>query len=793
MTIESSLYERLEVPLNTLFPINQKYAFLVGAGISMAPPSNMPSAIQMVKLLLSFLVPEEEIKNILKMDTLRFELIVELIQNVIDLDLKFLDYLDSVKIPNLLHYFLSRLILKGNSVITTNFDYLLEYALKEIVPSNKHDKLQVIITKRDFIHASSNPESLQHSYNFVKIHGSKRNIFTNTITQDSVVATLSALGRDRTGEEVFAIEPYKKGVIYTLLKDHTLIVCGYSGNDDFDISPVLYELPFLSRIIWIEHTNGGELEIFRFLENSSEEENIKSHVVQFLSKLKNKHGYETILIRTNTQSLIRDHLWSIFHSEVSPESIITQSVIQTPLFSEFISTLYGSVSKLQKYHFATELYFKLKDIPSTIRCAGRGLLNANSVKATGAKSTFYNFLGLTHQIQGEYVKSLDFYSRSLMIDQKSGNITSQSSLLNNIGTIYAHLGNYEKSILNYELALRICEEIGDIRGKVTCLNNLGQIYENRNLNQKAKEYYISALELSEELDQKAMLHNNIGKILVSEDSNNAILHYKKALKIAELLGDLQGENILYNNIGRVLNEKGDFDSALTMFKKSITVAEKIGDISKKAGALSNVGSVYLAQKKWEQALVYFQEALHLEEKMGNPHLTGIYYNNAGMIYQQTGQIDKAIEMYKSSLQKFESIGAMSDVALILSKLADCYLIRKRYNESIEFFLHARKIYKTPELQDQKNLASVSSNLGRIYEILGNHEEALRYYEEAMKIDEFLGDQRNLAVDFFNIGKLQKTQEHLPIAIETLQKALDLFGQLGMQEQVNSIKQLLNTL
>ena len=223
-------YEKLSEPLSILFPIDQNYAFLVGAGISMDAPTKMPSAVQMVKDLFSLVTPDEEIKQVLGLESIRFELAVELIQNVIDMDLKFLNFMEEVKTPNLIHYFLSRFIIKGSNVITTNFDYLLEYALKQILPANKQNKIRSMITKMDFLEATSKPETLQQQYNLVKIHGSKRDIITNENTQESLIATVSALGRDREDGKIFAIEPYKKEVMYSLLKNHTLVVMGYSGK-----------------------------------------------------------------------------------------------------------------------------------------------------------------------------------------------------------------------------------------------------------------------------------------------------------------------------------------------------------------------------------------------------------------------------------------------------------------------------------------------------------------------------------------------------------------------------------
>jgi tetratricopeptide (TPR) repeat protein len=788
-------FEKLTSSAKELFPIDQNYVFLAGAGISMEPPTNMPSAIQMVQELFSLVLPDEEISKFQKLKTMRFELAVELFQKVIDIDLNFLDYMEEVKIPNLIHNFLSRFILKGNVVITTNFDYLLEYSMKKLIPETKHGKIHVMITKQDFSEATARPETLQHFYNLIKIHGSKHNIITSENTQDSLVATVSTLGRDRDEGKIFAIEPYKKEILYSLLKNHTLVVMGYSGNDDFDISPVLKEIPYISRLIWIEHTDTEEVEYYRILKNEKSPQEIRKFH-QFLFELRNSQNFDIILIKSNTKFFIQNNLWSIFHPEILPKSDDNSAPHESQDFKDFISSIYTSIPTPQKYLFATELYYKIGDFDSAERCAKRGLVTASKSNALAAKSTFFNYLGLINQIEGSYQKALDYYSRALQIDEQLRNAASEASLLNNIGGLCLILSNYDEALKNYELSLRISDELGNKQGKISSLNNIGNLYENMTQLKKALNYYNLALEISEEigdLERRAVLYNNIGRILSTSDTNAALLHYKKALKLTELLGDLQGQNVLHNNIGRILAEKGDLETAISMFKKSIVIAEKLGDNSKKAGALSNLGSMALAKKDTDQALHYFKQASELENEYGNAHLAGIYYNNIAMIYQQTGKLEKAIEIYKIALQKFESISATSHIALLLSKLGDCYFLRKRYSESLNYYLKSRKLYSSPVLNELKNLAAVTSSLGRNYEVLGNLEESLRSYEDALEIDEELGDIANIAVDYFNIGKLQQTQDHLPVAIDNLRKALDLFTQLGMAEQVESIKQLLNTL
>ena len=119
------LFETFHGKLEDLFSPEKKYTFLVGAGVSMDAPTNMPSAREIVKLLLDFCAPPEEIENLLSLKLLRYELVVEKIQGIFDEELKFMDYLELVTSPNIIHLFLDHLIKRSHYVITTNFDYLI--------------------------------------------------------------------------------------------------------------------------------------------------------------------------------------------------------------------------------------------------------------------------------------------------------------------------------------------------------------------------------------------------------------------------------------------------------------------------------------------------------------------------------------------------------------------------------------------------------------------------------------------------------------------------------------------
>lgn len=78
-----------EGKIEELFPSDEQYTFLVGAGISMNPPSNLASARAIVRDLLELCGPEEEVDELLEVRGLRYELIVEIIQDMFDENLIF--------------------------------------------------------------------------------------------------------------------------------------------------------------------------------------------------------------------------------------------------------------------------------------------------------------------------------------------------------------------------------------------------------------------------------------------------------------------------------------------------------------------------------------------------------------------------------------------------------------------------------------------------------------------------------------------------------------------------------
>ncbi len=122
-----------------------KLTFLVGAGCSVDAPSCLPAGRPMMEAIINYTCAESEREKILNLKDLRFEQLVEIVRDRLDPKLKIIDYYGQSDKPNLQHFFLAGMIKKGNFVMTTNFDFLIEYALLQSgVPK---DEIIPVITK----------------------------------------------------------------------------------------------------------------------------------------------------------------------------------------------------------------------------------------------------------------------------------------------------------------------------------------------------------------------------------------------------------------------------------------------------------------------------------------------------------------------------------------------------------------------------------------------------------------------------------------------------------------------
>ena len=148
-----------------------------------------------------------------------------------------------------------------------------------------------------------------------------------------------------------------------------------------------------------------------------------------------------------------------------------------------------------------------------------------------------NNIGLIYSDQGDYPKALDYYTRSLKIDEQLGNQQGIAVTLGNIGLIYSDQGDDSKALDYFTRSLKIFEQLGHQQGIANWLNNIGFIYlkqgDNANALRYCQEGYDLALSIGVLLEQKFACECLYGAYKAMGKPQQALEYYEKMIALRD--------------------------------------------------------------------------------------------------------------------------------------------------------------------------------------------------------------------------------------------------------------------
>ncbi|MCP4701385.1 MAG: tetratricopeptide repeat protein, partial [Gammaproteobacteria bacterium] len=110
-----------------------------------------------------------------------------------------------------------------------------------------------------------------------------------------------------------------------------------------------------------------------------------------------------------------------------------------------------------------------------------------------------NEMGAAYHALGEYDAALEYFTKSLAIQQEIGDKSGESTMLNNISQIFQARGDYDTALDYLKKSLTIYQEIGDKSGEGTTLNNICTIYHARGDYDTALDYLKKTLAIDQEI------------------------------------------------------------------------------------------------------------------------------------------------------------------------------------------------------------------------------------------------------------------------------------------------------
>ncbi|MFW9995947.1 MAG: tetratricopeptide repeat protein [Candidatus Odinarchaeota archaeon] len=788
-----------DLTLESIFQSKDSLCFLAGSGISLDPPSCLPTGYQFTKAVLERLIPEEERQTVLSLmdperegmrdpgDFLRFEQLMEYMQGY-DLSLSILNCFADITAPNFNHLFLARMITKGYPVLTTNFDSLIEHALMQ--SKIKRKEIFPVITRQDW-----ETEVKRKQHPVYKLHGSLFDVRNELECRDSIQATLTTIAQEKS--DSFQLETWKRDVLSSILQDHDVVVLGYSGLDDFDVLPTLFSIPSKKRVLWINHANisltEAKIDIIspadaksfqtRAIETSRADQNLL-----MFNKYGTREASQITKITVHTRQLLI-WLWKLFidkkvpSTEVDPcpdaDIKIPNNYIKSKGYKwSLTGSIYVDRNLIDESLRAYQNALKLSGDDKLLRgmCLGnigyllsfqgkldealnsyqQALKVAEDIKNTRLIATTTGNIGGVLGKQGRYEEALTVYQRALKLDKQQNDLMGISISLTNIGGMYYALKKYDEAINYYKEALKISESMGDLRSKAIRLNNIGLTFEKQGKRDNALDQYKESLKISEQIGDlsiKASCLVNIGKILDKRGQpNEALRHYQQALQIDEQMGNFKGKAASLYCIGQVFYNHGQYDKVINVYIQALQIYQHLEDQDMIAEVSNNLGMTYYNVNQFDEAIKHIQQSLVIDEQRGNLESKATSLNNLGLVYYKQGKVNDAMNNFLQALKLDEQLGNLSQVALRISNIGHILFTHGKYDLAIKYY--QRKLQISRQLGNQREEADDLNFLGVVLAKLGQHDNAVKILTGAATIAKQINAQDLLVTILDNLKMLE---------------------------------------
>ncbi len=336
----------------------------------------------------------------------------------------------------------------------------------------------------------------------------------------------------------------------------------------------------------------------------------------------------------------------------------------------------------------------------------------------------YNSIGGNLYALGNFDEALDYFQKSLKLNQESKDSLEIAKNFTNIGNIYYNLSSYSLALNYYQKALKIDMIIGDKEGEADNQGNIGNIYSDLKNFDSALKYYKKALKIHETNNNRrgiATILGNMGTTyLDSKQYDKALVNFSKALELWELFGNKFGIATNLGNMANTYNYLSDYQLALVNYEKALNINEEIGNKFGSAAIMGNLGGLYfnltldsIVTKLKERnstisldkdynlgkSIEYSEKATHIAESIGSKDMLREFYGFLEKAYAMKGNFKKAylyqrewIELRDSifSVQKTKEIAKLEaikqgEINEKEIKLRDLELSRK-YNEQYVLIL-----------------------------------------------------------------------------------------------------------
>lgn len=233
--------------------------------------------------------------------------------------------------------------------------------------------------------------------------------------------------------------------------------------------------------------------------------------------------------------------------------------------------------------------------------------------------------------------------------------------------------------------------------------------------------------------------------MVKEEYTTSLNYYLAAANINKKYSAIKNRKNLglnYRNIGNVFRSLKDFEQAESYIEKGLEIFRELKDTTKMMDLYDRVGLIAHDQGDYQKALPYFEKVINFREaKSGS---AGHTYMHMATTLDALERDKEAIVFYNKAITFGEKRGRFRPLAPIpiYRRLADFHKRRKEYDLAFEYLNKAKKIIENhPDISFFVQ-ETVMKDLGLLSEEVNDFESALTYYKKSTIVKDSLSNERS---------------------------------------------------
>lgn len=283
--------------------------------------------------------------------------------------------------------------------------------------------------------------------------------------------------------------------------------------------------------------------------------------------------------------------------------------------------------------------------------------------------------------------------------------------------------------------------------------------------------------------------NEIGQLLSKQgEYDRAFGYLQRAIVVQRRLDDPVGLCKALRNLSVTYVNLGELEEADLNLREAIDLASGAGEEILYADLVNNLGIIMNMRGDWRQALNYYRESLNIYRAHDQVRKMAYAENNLAITLGEQGMVDDAFEYFKRAHETSSQINDSSLSLIININLADIHLKRGELEAARTHCGLANDYFTEAQVVNSQFVETLKLS-GKVEQACGQLDEALKYFDEALTHTKEIGARFLEADILLERGNLRKEKGDVFDALSDLEESYRLYTKLmadGKKEETEQV-------